>query len=121
MTARGYLLAIIADAGDEHPDKRVLRLLRSLKDFGFAPVDVQGSDPPSPGLLETIEREFGISYSGKGPTAEHRAERIETATISRYLVRAWHMEPGDITELLARCSADPALQSELLVLALETP
>lgn len=123
MTSRGYLLTIIADGGGEHPDLRLVKLLRTFGEYGFTLANVQGSDPPSAGMLETIEREHGISYSGVGPTAEqlNRVERIEAAMIERYLARTWHMEPENISSTLARCDADPALQSELLVLAMETP
>jgi hypothetical protein len=51
---RAYLL-VIADAGrEEHPDLRLIKLLRTFRDYGFTLANAQGSDPPSPGLLETI-------------------------------------------------------------------
>jgi len=79
VTSRGYLLTIIADGGDEHPDMRLVKLLRTFGEYGFTLANAQGSDPPSPGLLETIEREHGISYTGVGPPpAEHRGERVES-------------------------------------------
>jgi hypothetical protein len=85
--ARAYML-ILVDAGrDEHPDLRLVKLLRTFRDYGFTLANAQGSDPPSPGLLETITLEHGVRYDDEG--LAERLERLETAAIKRYLMRTW--------------------------------
>lgn len=82
---RAYML-ILADAGvDEHPDRRLVKLLRTFGDYGFTLANAQGSDPPTPGLLETITLEHGVRYDDAG--LAERLERLETTAIKRYLVR----------------------------------
>ena len=63
---RAYML-ILADAGrDKHPDLRLIQFLRTLDKYGFSLANAQGSDPPSPGLLETITLEHGVRYDDAG-------------------------------------------------------
>jgi hypothetical protein len=114
--ARAYMLVIADAGGDEHPDRRLVKLLRALQDYGFTLANAQGSDPPSPGLLETITLEHGVCYDDAG--LAERLERLETTAIKRYLVRTWSMTQADIDDMLGRCEADPALRSRFLALAL---
>ena len=112
----GYLV-ILADAGGpEHPDQRLLKLLRTFYDYGFTLANVQGSDPPSPGLLETITLEHGVRYDDAA--LAERLEALERTAIERYLLRTWSMTQADIEDTLGRCLIDPALRSRFLALAL---
>jgi hypothetical protein len=113
---RAYMLILADVGGDEHPDRRLVKLLRTLHDHGFTLANAQGSDPPSPGLLETITLEHGVRYDDAG--LAERLEWLETTAIKRYLVRTWAMTQADIDDMLGRCEADPALRSRFLALAL---
>jgi hypothetical protein len=86
MTDPRAYMVILADAGgEEHPDLRLVKLLRTLDKYGFTLANAQGSDPPSPGLLETITLEHGVRYDDA--RLAERLERLETTAIERYLVR----------------------------------
>jgi hypothetical protein len=110
-------MLILADAGrDEHLDLRLVKFRRTLDKYGFTLANAQGSDPPLPGLLETITLEHGVRYDDAG--LAERLEPLETTAIKRYLVRTWSMTQADIDDMLGRCEADPTLRSRFLVLAL---
>ena len=94
---RSYMLILADDGGDEHPDRRLVKLLRVLQDYGFTLANAQGSDPPSTGLLETITLEHGVRYDDAG-----LAERLERL-VKRYLGRMWSMTEADIDNMIGRC------------------
>lgn len=102
-------MLILSDiGGDEHPDVRLLRLLRVIGNYGLGVCNVQGSAPPAPGTLETITSEFGIRYDDAAYA--ERLEALEQTAIAGYLAR-WSMTEADISTMLARCEADPTLRS----------
>jgi hypothetical protein len=108
---RAYRLILADASGDEHPDLRLVKFLRTLDKYGFTLANAHGSDPPSPGLLETITREHGDDAG-----LAERLERLETTAIKHYLVRIWSMTQADIDDMLGRCEADPTLRSRFLAL-----
>jgi hypothetical protein len=110
------MLILVDAGGEEHPDRRLVKLLRALQDYGFTLANAQGSDPPLPGLLETITLEHGVRYDDAA--LAERLERLETTAIKRYLGRTWSMTQADIDDMLGRCEADPALRSRFVALAL---
>ncbi|MDQ3777211.1 MAG: hypothetical protein M3461_24070 [Pseudomonadota bacterium] len=112
-----YRLQIVDAGGDPHPDERLLKLLRTLREFGFILADCEGMQPPEHSTMEALAEEHGLPLSGQRGRPEETEDGAWQPRIAGYLTRQWGMAPPDVFVVLRECEADEITRAEYLRLA----